>query len=151
LRQEIDLRQHLLFVAFKNKFIEPSSPESTQELISRLMVEYPNSFPSSVKISYTIAALKNEGLVEEDRQLLDQKEYERCIESMKQQHPRMSEQRIRKECLKRVGYRSIILPTEAGIIEFCSRVKPYLTDRSTRTNSRILDVCETYKTEGEQL
>ena len=150
MKQEIDLDQHLLFTAFKNKFITPENPESTQELIARLMTEYPQTFPSSVKISYTIAALKNEGLVEEEKQVLDQKEYEKCLESMRQQHPRMSEQRIRKECLKRVGYRSIILPTEAGVIEFCSRVKPYLKERSTVTNRRILDVCETYETKGEQ-
>jgi hypothetical protein len=149
LRQEIDLRQHLLFVAFRNKFIQPSSPESTQELIARLMTEYPSTFPSSVKISYTIAALKNEGLIVEERQVLDQKGYEKCLESMRQQHPRMSEARISKECLKRVGYRSIIQPTEAGIIEFCMKVKPYVKDRSTKTNIIILDVCSTYEVEGE--
>jgi hypothetical protein len=61
----------------------------------------------------------------------------------------MKESNIKKECYKKVGVRGIILPTEAGIIEYCSRVKPYIVERSTITNKRILDVCETYKVEGE--
>jgi hypothetical protein len=150
MRQEIDLEQHLLFTAFKNKFIDPQYPISTQELIARLMVEYPNIFQSSVKISYTIAALKTEGLIEE-QQLFDKAAYEKCLEETRQQHPRMSEARVRKECLKKIGYRSILMPTELGVIEFCSRVKPYIKERSTRTNSRILDICETYETGGKQL
>jgi len=150
MRQEIDLEQHLLFIAFKNKFITPQDPESTQELIARLMVDYPNVFQSSVKISYTIAALKTEGLIEE-QQLFDRAAYEKCLEETRQQHPRMSEARVRKECLKKVGYRSILMPTELGIIEYCSRVKPYVRERTTKTNIIILDTCKTYEVEGEQL
>jgi hypothetical protein len=112
------------------------------------MTEYPHTFPNSTKISYTIAALKTEGLIEE-RQQLDTESYNKCLESMKQQHPKMGEQRIRKECLKKLGYKSILLPTELGVIEFCSRVKPYIKDRSTRTNTIIIDVCKTYKAEGD--
>jgi len=150
MKYDIDLEQHILFIAFKNKFIEPSSPESTQELIARLMVDYPHVFPSSVKISYAIAALKTEGLIEE-QQLFDRAAYEKCLEETRQQHPRMSEQRLRRECLKKIGYRSILLPTELGVIEYCSRVKPYVKERTTKTNIIILDVCKTYEVEGEQL
>jgi hypothetical protein len=150
LRQEIDLEQHLLFVAFKNKFIEPSSPESTQELIARLMVEYPSTFPNSTKIMYAIAAMKMEGLIEEQQQF-DKAAFEKCLEETRQQHPKMKDSNIRKECYKKVGVRGILLPTEAGVIEYCSRVKPYLTGRTTRTNSKILDICETYETGGKQL
>jgi hypothetical protein len=149
MKYDIDLRQHILFIAFKNKFIEPRAPESTQELIARLMVDYPNVFPSSLKISYTIAALKTEGLIYEQQQL-DTEAYNKCLDSMKQQHPRMGEQRMRKECLKKLGYKSILMPTELGVIEFCSRVKPYITERTTKTNIIILDTCKTYS-EGEQL
>jgi hypothetical protein len=148
MKYDIDLRQHILFIAFRNKFIEPSSPESTQELIARLMVDYPQVFPNSTKISYTIAALKTEGLIYEQQQL-DTESYNRCIEETKQQHPKMGEARVRKECLKRIGYRSILLPTELGVIEYCSRVKPYITGRTTKTNIIILDVCSTYRVEGE--
>ena len=150
MKYDIDLEQHLLFIAFKNKFITPQDPESTQELISRLMVEYPQTFPSSLKISYAITALKTEGLIEE-QQLFDRAAYEKCIENMKTQHPRMSEARVRRECLKKIGYRSILTPTELGVIEYCSRVKPYVKERTTKTNIIILDVCKTYEVEGEQL
>jgi hypothetical protein len=146
-RQELDLEHHILYISFKNKFLEPRVPTTTQELIARLMVEYPQVFPSSVKISYTIAALKTEGLIYEQQQL-DTESYNKCIEETRQQHPRMSEVRVRKECLKRIGYKSILLPTELGIIEYCSRVKPYVKERTTRTNIIILDVCSTYKMEG---
>jgi len=148
LKQEIDLDQHLLFTAFKNKFITPENPESTQELIARLMVEYSHVFSNSLKISYAIAALKTEGLIYEQQQL-DVEAYNKCIEETRQQHPRMSEQRIRKGCLKKLGYRSILMPTELGVIEFCSRVKPYIKERTTKTNVIILDMCKTYKMEGE--
>jgi hypothetical protein len=147
MKYDIDLRQHILFMSFRNKFIEPRAPESTQELIARLMVDYPHVFQSSVKISYTIAALKTEGLIYEQQQL-DVEAYNKCLDSMKQQHPRMGEQRIRKECLKKIGYRSILMPTELGVIEYCSRVKPYITERTTKTNIIILDTCKTYS-EGE--
>lgn len=150
MKQDIDLRQHLLFIAFKNKFITPQNPESTQELISRLMVDYPHAFPSSIKISYTIAALKTEGLIEEQQQL-DVEAYNKCLDSMKQQHPRMGQERLRKECLKKIGYRSILMPTELGVIEYCSRVRRYVKDRTTKTNIIITDVCKTYKAEGERL
>jgi hypothetical protein len=149
MKQDIDLRQHILFIAFRNKFIETRAPTTTQELISRLMVDYPHVFQNSVKISYTIAALKTEGLIYEQQQL-DTESYNRCIEETKQQHPKMGEARVRKECLKRIGYRSILLPTELGVIEYCSRVKPYVKERTTKTNVIILDVCKTYS-EGEQL
>ena len=146
MRQEIDLEHHILYIAFKNKFIEPKDPISTQQLISRLMTDYPNVFPSSVKISYAIATLKTEGLIYEQQQL-DTEAYNKCIDFMKQQHPRMGEARVRKECLKKIGYRSILLPTELGVIEYCSRVMPYVKERTTKTNTIILDVCSTYKTE----
>jgi hypothetical protein len=149
MRQEIDLEQHILYIAFRNKFIEPSSPVTTQELAARLMVEYPQTFPNSIKIMYTIAAMKMEGLIDEQQQF-DKIAFEKCLEEMKQQHPKMKESNVRKECYKKIGVRGVILPTEAGVIEFCSRVKPHLTGRSTRTNSRILDVCETYRVEGER-
>jgi len=143
LKDNIDLEHHLLFIAFKNKFITPQDPVTTQELISRLMVDYPHVFPSSVKISYAIAALKTEGLIYEQQQL-DTESYNKCLEETRQKHPRMSEARVRKECLKKIGYKSILMPTELGIIEYCSRVMPYLKDRSTRTNIIIIDVCKTY-------
>ena len=143
MKDNIDLEHHLLFIAFKNKFITPQDPVTTQELISRLMVDYPHVFPSSVKISYAIAALKTEGLIYEQQQL-DTESYNKCLEETRQKHPRMSEARVRKECLKKIGYKSILMPTELGIIEYCSRVMPYLKDRSTRTNIIIIDVCKTY-------
>jgi formiminotetrahydrofolate cyclodeaminase len=146
MKYDIDLRQHILFVSFRNKFIEPSSPESTQELIARLMVDYPHIFQTSVKISYTIAALKTEGLIYEQQQL-DTEAYNKCLDSMKQQHPRMSEARIRKECLRKIGYKSILMPTELGVIEYCSKVMPYVKERTTKTNVIIIDVCKTYKGE----
>jgi hypothetical protein len=149
MKYDIDLRQHILYLAFRNKFIEPRAPATTQELIARLMVDYPHVFPTSVKISYTIAALKTEGLIYEQQQL-DTESYNKCLDSMKQQHPRMGEARVRKECLKRLGYKSILMPTELGVIEYCSGVKPYITERTTKTNIIILDTCKTYS-EGEQL
>jgi hypothetical protein len=145
IRNEIDLEHHILFIAFKNKYIDPRSPISTQELISNLMINYPYVFQSSLKISYAISTLKTEGLVYE-KQELDVEAYNKCVEDMKQKHKRMGEDRIRKECLRKLGYRSIILPTEAGVIEFCSRVSKYITDRTTKTNIIILDVCKTYQT-----
>jgi hypothetical protein len=146
-KPEIDLEQHLLYLAFRNKFIDPRDPISTQQIISRLMTEYPNVFPSSVKISYAISTLKTEGLIYEQQQL-DTEAYNKCVDSMKQQHPRMGEPRIKKECLKRVGYKSILLPTELGVIEYCSRVTPHVKERTTKTNIIIADVCSTYRVEG---
>jgi hypothetical protein len=149
MKHDIDLEQHLLFIAFKNKFITPGDQESTQQLISRLMTDYPHVFPSSLKISYAISTLKNEGLIYEE-QRIDKEAYEKCLEEMKQQHPKMKESNVKKECYKKVGVKGIILPTEAGIIEFCMRVKPYVREPSTKTNLRILEVCSTYQVEGEQ-
>ncbi len=146
MKHEIDLEHHLLFVAFRNKFIEPRAPISTQELIARLMVEYPHIFPSSVKAMYAIASTKTQGLIYEEH-VIDKEGLEKCIEEMKQQHPKMGEARIKKECYKKLGLKGILLPTEPGIIEFCSRVKPYVTGRTTKTNIIILDVCSTYKGE----
>jgi hypothetical protein len=143
MKQDIDLEQHILYLAFRNKFIDPQNPISTQQLIARLMVEYPHIFLSSVKISYTIAALKTEGLIYEQQQL-DVEAYNRCIEETRQQHPKMKEINIKKECLKRIGYRSILMPTELGVIEFCSKVKHYVKERTTKTNIIILDTCKTY-------
>jgi len=143
-RQELDLEHHLLFIAFKNKFIEPSNPESTQQLISRLMVEYPNTFPSSIKILYAIASMKTQGLIYEEMKI-DSEGLQKCMDEMKTQHPKMGEQRIKKECYKRLGLKGVILPTEAGIIEYCNRVKPYIAGRTTKTNIIITDVCKTYK------
>jgi hypothetical protein len=148
-KQEIDLEHHLLYISFRNKHIHPEDPVSTQQLISRLMTEYPQVFPSSSKISYTIAALKTQGLIYE-QQRLDVEAFKKCIEETKQQHPKMGEPKVRRECLRKVGYTSILLPTESGIIEYCSRVKPYVKERTTKTNIIILDTCKTYS-EGEQL
>jgi hypothetical protein len=145
-RQELDLEHHLLFVAFKNKFITPENPESTQELIARLMVEYPHVFPSSVKVMYAIATLKTEGLIYEEHQI-DKEGLEKCIEETRRQHPRAKDTTIKKECYKKLGLKGILLPTEAGIIEYCSRVKGYLKERTTKTNIIITDVCKTYKGE----
>jgi hypothetical protein len=142
-QQDIDLEQHLLFIAFKNKFITPKDPTSTQQLISRLMTDYPQVFPSSTKISYAISMLKTEGLVYEEL-LLDKEAYQRCIEDMKQKHPKMGEESIRSKCLRKLGYKSILMPTELGVVEFCSRVKRYIKERTTRTNIIILDTCKTY-------
>ena len=147
MKPEIDLEHHLLFIAFKNKFIEPKYPTSTQQLISKLMVEYPQIFPSSIKILYTIASMKAQGLIYEEQQI-DKEGLEKCIEETRQQHPKMKETTIKKECYKKLGLKGIIMPTEAGVIEYCSRVKPYITWRATRTNIIITDVCSTYKTEG---
>jgi len=141
---EIDLEQHLLFIAFKNKHIDPRNPVSTQELISNLMIDYPYIFQSSLKISYTIAMLKTEGLIYE-HQLLDVEAYNKCVEDIKQKHKRMGEDKIRKTCLKKLGYKSIILPTEPGVIEFCNRVSKYVKDRASKTNTIIIDVCKTYQ------
>jgi hypothetical protein len=146
---EIDLTQHILFTAFRNKYIAPKEPTTTQQLISKLMTEYSHVFPNSGKISYTIATLKNNGLIYEE-QWLDEEAFNKCVEEMWQKHPKMGEQRVRSECLKKIGYRSVLLPTEGGVIEFCMKVKPYLTGRTTATNKRILDVCENYKAEGEK-
>jgi hypothetical protein len=147
LKYDIDLEHHLLYISFRNKHIHPEDPVSTQQLISRLMTEYPQVFQSSAKISYTIATLKTQGLIYEQQQL-DAESYNKCIEETKQHHPRMGEQRIRKECLRKTGYKSVLMPTELGVIEFCSRVKPCITGRTTKTNTVILDVCKTYKVEG---
>jgi hypothetical protein len=147
MRQEIDLEHHLLYIAFKNKFIEPRDQISTQQLISRLMVEYPHIFPNSTKIMYAIASMKTQGLIYEEHQI-DKEGLQKCLEETRQQHPKMGEARIKKECYKKLGLKGILLPTEAGIIEYCSRVKGYITGRTTKTNTIILDVCSTYKVEG---
>ena len=144
---EIDLEQHLLYVAFRNKFIEPQNPVTTQELIAKLMVEYPKTFPSSIKIMYTVTSMKMAGLIEEELRF-DKQEYEKCLEETRREHPKMKESNIKKECYKKVGVKGVILPTEAGAIEFCSRDKPYLVGRTTPANKRILDVCESYDTGG---
>jgi hypothetical protein len=143
-RYDIDLEQHILYLAFRNKFIDPQFPISTQQLISRLMVEYPHVFPNSTKIMYAIASMKTQGLIYEEH-VIDKEGLEKCLEETKQQHPKMKEINIRKECYKKLGLKGILLPTEAGIIEFCSRVKPYVKERTTKTNIIIIDVCKTYK------
>ena len=148
MRQDLDLEHHLLYTAFRNKFIEPRDPTSTQQLISRLMVEYPHIFPNSTKIMYAIASMKTQGLIYEEHHI-DQEGLQKCLEEMKTQHPKRSEARIKKECYKKLGLKGIILPTELGVIEYCSRVKPYIIGRATKTNIVILDVCSTYKMEGE--
>jgi ribosomal protein S8 len=145
---EVDLHHHILFIAFKNKFIEPRNPTSTQELISKLMTEYPHIFPSSTKISYTIAMMKTEGYVAEE-QILDKEGYQKCIEEYLAQHPKATENRARKECIKKLGYKSILYITEGGVVEYCERVKPYVREPATKINRVILDVCNTYKAEGE--
>ncbi len=146
MRHDIDLEHHLLFISFKNKFITPQDPISTQQLISRLMVEYPHIFPSSVKIMYAIASMKTQGLIYEEH-VIDKEGLEKCIEETRQQHPKMKESNIKKECYKKLSLKGILLPTEAGIIEYCSRVKPYITGRTTKTNIIITDICKTYKGE----
>jgi hypothetical protein len=146
-RQDLDLEHHILYISFKNKFLEPKDPISTQQLISRLMVEYPHIFPSSVKILYAIASMKTQGLIYEEH-VIDREGLQKCLEEMKTQHPKMKESNIKKECYKKLGLKGIILPTEAGIIEYCSRVKPYIVGRTTKTNIIILDMCKTYKAEG---
>jgi hypothetical protein len=145
-RHEIDLEHHILFIAFKNKFIDPQDPVTTHELIARLMVEYPHIFQSSVKIMYAIASMKTQGLIYEEHQI-DKEGLEKCIEETRQQHPKMSEARIKKECYKKLGLKGILLPTEIGIIEYCSKVMNYVKERTTKTNVIILDVCKTYKGE----
>jgi hypothetical protein len=147
-QQEIDLELHLLYTAFKNKFITPEDPTTTQQLVSRLMTEYPHIFQTSLKISYAISTLKNEGLIYEE-QRIDKAAYEKCLEEMREKHKRMSEDNITRKCLKRLGYKSILMPTELGIIEYCSRVSKYIKDRATKTNIIILDTCKTYS-QGEQ-
>jgi len=148
MKPEIDLEHHLLFTAFKNKFMNPKDPITTQQLTSRLMTEYPHVFPNSTKILYAIASMKTQGLIYEEH-IIDKEGLEKCIEETRQQHPKMKEQNVKKECYKKLGLKGVILPTEAGIIEFCSRVKGYITGRTTKTNTIILDVCSTYKTEGD--
>jgi len=145
-RQELDLEHHLLFVAFRNKFITPQDPTTTQELIARLMVEYPHIFPSSTKILYAIASMKTQGLIYEEH-VIDREGLEKCMEEMKIRHPKMGEARIKKECYKKLGLKGVILPSEAGIIEYCSKVNPYIAGKTTKTNIIILDVCKTYKGE----
>jgi hypothetical protein len=147
LKHDLDLEHHLLYTAFRNKFIEPRDPISTQQLISRLMTEYPHIFPSSVKVMYAIATTKSQGLIYEE-QVIDKEGLQKCMEETRQQHPKMKEINIKKECYKKLGLKGILLPTEAGIIEYCSRVKPYIKARTTKTNIIILDVCSTYKMEG---
>ena len=110
------------------------------------MINYPHVFQSSLKISYTISMLKTEGLIYEN-QMLDVEAFNKCVEDMKQKHKKMGEDKIRKECLRKLGYKSIILPTEPGVVEFCNRVLKYITDRVTKTNTIILDVCKTYQTQ----
>jgi hypothetical protein len=148
-QQEIDLEHHLLFIAFRNKFITPQDPISTQQLIARLMTEYPHIFQTSIKISYTIASMKTQGLIYEEFKF-DSESLQKCLEETRQQHPKMKDSSVKKECYKKVGMRGIILPTEEGIVEYCSRVRPYITGRSTKTNIIILDTCKTYSA-GEQL
>jgi hypothetical protein len=149
MKQEIDLEHHLLYTAFKNKFITPEDQESTQQIISRLMVDYPQVFPSSTKISYAISMLKTEGLIYEELRI-DKEAYDKCVEDMRQKHPRMGEESVRTKCLKKIGYKSILMPTELGIIEYCSKTSRYIKDKSTKTNIIIIDVCKTYS-QGEQL
>ena len=110
------------------------------------MINYPHIFQSSLKISYTISMLKTDGLIYEN-QVLDVEAFNKCVEDTKQKHKRMGEDRVKKECLRKLGYKSIILPTELGVIEFCNRVSKYITDRVTKTNTIILDVCKTYQTQ----
>jgi ribosomal protein S8 len=166
-RPEIDLPHHILFIAFKNKFITPKDPTTTQELISRLMTEYPHIFPNSTKISYTIAMMKTEGYVAE-KQVIDKEGYEKCIKEYLAEHPKASENRARKECVRKLGYKSILYITEGGVVEYCGRVKPYVRGavtavrvadattgaerkilRGPRVNLKILEVCDTYRAEGE--
>jgi hypothetical protein len=148
-RPEINLELHILFTAFKNRFITPQDPTSTQELISRLMTEYSHIFPNSTKISYTIAMMKTEGYVTE-KQILDTESYEKCIKEYLARHPRASENRARKACVRKLGgYKSILYITEGGVIDYCGRVKPYVREPATRVNLKILEVCRTYKTEEE--
>jgi hypothetical protein len=113
------------------------------------MTEYPHLFPNSTKISYTIAMMKTEGYVTE-KQILDTESYEKCIKEHLARHPRASENRARKECVRKLGgYKSILYITEGGVIDYCERVKPYVREPATWVNLKILEVCGTYKTEGE--
>jgi hypothetical protein len=148
MKHDIDLEHHLLYTAFKNKFIAADDPVTTQQLISRLMVEYPHIFPSSLKISYAIASMKTEELIYEEFKV-DNEGLQKCLEETRQQHPKMKESNIRKECYRKLGLKAIIQPTEEGIVEYCSRVRQYVKDKSTKTNIIIIDVCKTYSQGGQ--
>jgi hypothetical protein len=143
MRQELDLEHHILYTAFKNKFITPEDPTTTQQLIARLMTEYPHIFQTSIKISYTIASMKTQGLIYEEFKI-DNEGLQKCVEETRQQHPKMKDSNIRKECYRKLGLKAIIQPTEEGIVEYCSRVRQYVKDRTTKTNIIILDTCKTY-------
>jgi hypothetical protein len=143
----VDLELRILFVAFSNKFINPQAPITTQELISQLMIDYPDTFPSSRKISYTIAALKNLGFIEEDVKV-NEEEFNECLKKMREEHPKMSDEKIEKKCRKQVGYQSVLLPTETGIVKFCQKVVPFIKGGSGKTNMIIIDVCQNYIAEN---
>jgi hypothetical protein len=143
----VDLELRILFVAFSNKFINPQAPITTQELISQLMIDYPDTFPSSRKISYTIAALKNLGFIEEDVKV-NEEEFNECLKKMREEHPRMNDETIKKKCLKQVGYQSVLLPTRAGVVRFCRKVAPFVESGSGKTNMIIIDVCRNYMAEN---
>jgi hypothetical protein len=144
----VDLELRILFAAFNNKFINPQAPITTQELISKLMIDYPDTFPNSRKISYTIAALKNLGFIEEDVKV-NEEELNECLKKMREEHPKMSDEKIKKKCLKQVGYQSVLLPTKTGIVRFCQKVVPFIKGGSGKTNTVIIDVCRNYIAENQ--
>ena len=148
---DIDLELHILFLAFRNTFLNPNHRETTQHLMSRLMTEYPHIFQTTIKISYTITSLKRDGLVAEEL-VFDREAYRKCLEKQQAEHPRMSRKRLEKECLRKVGYSGVLKLTEAGVIHYCERVLKHLDQTSTaKTNKAIINVCREYKTEAENV
>jgi hypothetical protein len=136
---ELDLNLHILYVAFYNRFIKPQAPISTQELMVRLMVSYPHIFHTTHKISYAISTLKTQGYIVEGIDI-DKDAYAKCVETVKQKHSRKTDSKIRKECMSKVGYRSILIVTELGVAQYCDKVKKVLVE-----NKHIERVCREYE------
>jgi hypothetical protein len=163
---EIDLRQHILFIAFKNTHIDSEYPTTTQSMAADLLVNYSHIFPNTTKIFYTIKLLKHEGLVTESMKF-DKKEFERCMQTMQQQHRRMAPEKMEQKCRELAGVKGVLQITEPGTVEFCGKTMKYLVkpraiskpadgpgakpntivEPVTKTNRIIYDVCKTYKTE----
>jgi hypothetical protein len=142
---EIDLERHVLYIAFYNTHINPEYPITTQSMAADLLISYPHVFPNSTKIFYTIKLLKQEGLVVEET-VFNKEEYEKCMQTMQQQHRRMTPENMDRKCRELAGLKGVLKLTEYGRVVYCMSVAPYLAGPSTPTNRKILHVCGGYQT-----
>jgi hypothetical protein len=142
---ELDLKKHILYIAFYNTHVNPDYPITTQSMAADLLVSYPHIFASSMKVFYTIKQLKQEGLIVEETQF-DKREFESCMKTMQQQHRRMTPENMEKKCRELAGLKGVLKLTEYGRVVYCMSTAPYLTGPTTRTNKKILHVCGGYQT-----